>query len=66
VRLAACCCSKIQSALDAYNKTSDKPYQLRCSIGSELYETSDNIEDMMEDVDKMMYEQKRRKRLNMQ
>lgn len=51
---------KITDALDAYNKTSRKPYRLTCSIGSELYESSCSVDSMMEKVDKLMYAQKRR------
>lgn len=52
---------KIELALDDYNMKSQKPYQLTCSIGSKLYETSCGIREAIADVDRLMYEQKCRK-----
>lgn len=55
---------KIDAALDSYNRVSNKPYKLRCSIGAQLYERPlyGDINLLLEEVDKMMYEHKRLKK----
>ena len=54
---------KIEAALEAYNRTSPKPYPLTCSMGAELFRQNHNmsVEAMLQRVDDLMYEQKRLK-----
>lgn len=55
---------KIESALESYNRVSNKPYKLGCSIGAHLYEHSlcGDINELLEEVDKLMYAHKRLKK----
>jgi diguanylate cyclase (GGDEF)-like protein len=55
--------NRFQKNLDAYNEDSDRNYKLSMSLGITYYDSENpcSIDELLEQADKMMYEQKRRK-----
>jgi diguanylate cyclase (GGDEF)-like protein len=54
---------RIETAFEAYNVTSEKPYPLNCSLGADIFNPSEqSIKSFMDGIDAMMYEQKRNKK----
>lgn len=56
--------ARIGSAIAQYNEFSGKPYQLSLSIGADVFpvETGDTVEDIVSQVDQLMYLNKRSKK----
>ncbi len=50
----------IQMKIEGYNKTSGKPYELSVAIGGDIFDlNSDDVYDFLNDIDKLMYDDKR-------
>jgi len=56
---------RIYDLLDEYNRTSGKPYKVSISIGAVPFSAkgTENIESLLNRADKMLYEQKRLKKM---
>jgi diguanylate cyclase (GGDEF)-like protein len=56
--------ARINNRIDAYNKSSNQPYQLCFSMGYDVYpaETHMKTEDFLKHVDTLMYEDKRKRK----
>lgn len=55
---------KVRAVISEFNKTQEKPYSISLSIGIVVYDPNENIklDDVLEEADKLMYEEKRRKK----
>ena len=56
--------ARLQENIEKYNKEQARPYQLSVSVGLVWYnpENPSSIEELLEQADKLMYEQKRKKK----
>lgn len=54
---------KVETALEEYGHTSEKPYRIKCSIGAEMFrQTWDtDVRSVIQSVDRLMYDRKRGK-----
>ncbi|ODU54674.1 MAG: hypothetical protein ABT01_08030 [Clostridium sp. SCN 57-10] len=54
---------KIEQAIEMYNRTSDKPYQITCSLGAKLFWTTPDCsaESILDQADSLMYLHKKSK-----
>jgi diguanylate cyclase (GGDEF)-like protein len=59
-------CDRLQQAIARYNRGSDRPYTLSISVGTAIYypEQPKTLEQLMDEADKKMYEQKKTKNVN--
>lgn len=56
---------KVKAAFQQYNETANKGYLLDCSIGAELFHSDfKDVDYFMRHVDKLMYENKKNKKLS--
>lgn len=58
---------RLQKNIDSHNREADRPYRLSMSAGMVRHDFSRqrSIDDLLEDADKLMYEQKRKKKEGM-
>jgi diguanylate cyclase (GGDEF)-like protein len=57
--------ARIQSELDKYNEASGKPYKLSAAIGGKVFDPhKDNMDNVLKDIDKLMYTAKREYYIN--
>ncbi len=54
---------RINIYLSEYNKTSEKPYDLRISYGINSYDHNKNIDEFIDSADTKMYKQKSEKKI---
>ncbi|NJP41303.1 GGDEF domain-containing protein [Oscillospiraceae bacterium HV4-5-C5C] len=57
-------CARIEQTLTEFNQNSNLPYKLSCSMGSKIIDPKDNLEDLIEVVDQIMYAEKHLKAAN--
>ena len=53
----------IRDRCEAYNTEKKPPYVLCVSIGSSFYEASQSFEELVENADEALYEEKRRRKV---
>jgi diguanylate cyclase (GGDEF)-like protein/PAS domain S-box-containing protein len=59
-------CDRLQEAITRHNEGTDRSYTLSISVGTEIYDPQEpkNLDQLMAEADKKMYEQKKTKNVN--